>query len=353
MKDNTKWTKLPPATVNLINSLPFETHSYKFIELIGAGSYAAVFKCFHVKFEKCFAAKVVELHNEDDDSIDVSQSELFALKRLDHQNIIKLYDSFNDKNHLFIILQYCERGTLNNLIKPSHGIEPSLLIPYMKQLLSALAFCHQIKIAHRDIKPENVFLDSYFRPLLADFGFAVLFSDQKIRKFCGSLRYRSPEIFQQQPHYPFKADIWALGVSFFEMASGTSPWPINQPESLQKTILSGKYKIPERVPRQIADVIRKMLVVDPDQRASAESLLDLPIFTKDTSSFIYPNIKTTLSAAPNESKKPKDKKIICKLANKSLLEPRIIIPAKMACTLCVCKSQSLKTFLQGSPKTFS
>lgn len=345
MKDNSKWTKLPPATVSLINSLPFESNSYKFTELIGAGSYAAVFKCQHVKFNKVFAAKVVEMHKIEDESIDVSQSELFALKRLNHPNIIKLYDSFNDKGHLFIILQHCERGTLTSFIKPSHGIEPSLLIPYMKQLLSALAFCHQIKIAHRDIKPENVFLDSYNRPLLADFGFAVFFQDPKINKFCGSLRYRSPEIINQQPHCPFKADIWALGVSFFEMASGTSPWPINQPDALHKAITAGKYKIPETVPRAIAEVIRKMLVVDPESRASAESLLELPIFIKDTTSFAYNNI----NAQTNSTTKSKEKKLMCKLANKSLLEHNISIPAKMMYTIYYKNAQRLPP---GSPKTF-
>lgn len=352
MKDNTKWTKLPSATVSLINSLPFESNSYKFTELIGAGSYAAVFKCYHIKFNKVFAAKVVEMHKEEDESIDVSQSELFALKRLNHQNIIKLYDSFNDKGHLFIILQHCEQGTLTNIIKPSHGIEPSLLIPYMKQLLSALAFCHQAKIAHRDIKPENVFLDSYRRPLLADFGFAVFFNDQKINKFCGSLRYRSPEIVQQQPHCPFKADIWALGVSFFEMASGISPWPINQPEALHKAISSGKYKIPETVPRQIADVIRKMLVVNPDLRPSADSLHELPIFNKETPSIFYGSVSTSHLQLSDDYKKTREKKLICKLANKSLLEHKILIPAKITNSICI-KSYQKANLSTASPKTFS
>lgn len=349
MKDNSKWTKLPPATVSLINSLPFETNSYRFIELIGAGSYAAVFKCEHIKFKKTFAAKVVEMHKVEDESIDVSQCELFALKRLNHPNIIKLYDSFTDKGHLFIILQYCERGTLTSIIKPSHGIEPSLLVPYMKHLLSALAFCHQIRIAHRDIKPENVFLDSYNRPLLADFGFAIFLQDQKINKFCGSLRYRSPEIINQQPHCPFKADIWALGVSFFEMASGTSPWPMNQPDALHKAIIAGKYKIPETVPRAISEVIRKMLVVDPESRASAESLYELPIFAKDTTSFICNNFNSYQNTLQKDKKQSKEKKLICKLANRSLLDHSVLIPAKMM-TAIYCKGQQKAQI--SSQKTF-
>ncbi|OHT15751.1 CAMK family protein kinase [Tritrichomonas foetus] len=209
--------------------------------------------------------------------IDVVNSEINALVRLNHPNIIKLYDSFEENDHLFMILQLCENGTLSSIIKNSRGIDPQLLVPFMKQILSAVAFCHSQKIAHRDIKPANVFLDGYTRPLLADFGFATIIqNDALTKKFCGSFPYRSPENLQQLPHDAFKSDIWALGVTFYEMATGGSPWPTHAPDSASKAILSGSYHIPEWVPKTISGVIKKMLVVDPNSRFSAAQLLESP-----------------------------------------------------------------------------
>ena len=348
MKENHVSPKLPRETLSLVKSLPFQANSYHFVDLIGTGSYAAVIRCHKKNCHIQFAAKIIFQHNEHDDdestpnSFNVCNNELKALMTLNHQNIIKLYDSFHHQNHLFMILQLCDKGTMKKKIKNSRGLDQELLIPYMRQLLNAIAFCHQRKIAHRDVKPDNVFMDLYDRPLLADFGFAITVNEKLIKSSCGSYPYRSPENLQAIPHCPFKDDIWALGVTFYEMATGTSPWPTNAPEKIQNAIMSGSYYLPDRIPSVAAQIIRRMLVVDPNKRANAQELLSLPMMTKISSTnLIYTpliNIKPGLSSSMK-----------CLMLNKSELVRNIQIPGKVK-RIPISPNKQNSPLLQKSPK---
>lgn len=271
---------LHPDTQKLIDRLPFEIHGYKCESVLGSGAFSSVFKCYQPTCSRYFAAKAIPLEFEGPDhSVNVCDSESSALVQVNHPNIVKLYDSFREDNHLFLILQYCEHGSLQSRVKSGRGLGSDLLIPYMSQLLNALSYLHSKSISHRDIKPANVFLDSSLRPVLADFGFAIIRrGSELLDKFCGSLQYRAPESVQQVPHCPFKADVWALGVTFYEMACGSTPWPTYSPDILHKAIVSGDYKIPDHVDKGVAGVIRAMLTVDPAKRLSADELLRFPLF---------------------------------------------------------------------------
>lgn len=270
-----------PETARIINSLPFTINGYQLSEVIGTGSYAVVFRAHHNGYKLDFAAKMISTKQSWATNGDFEcESEINALKQLYHQNIIKLYDSFTYKNHLFLILQLCEAGTLKKLIAPNIGMPQKQLIQFMHQLLSALSYSHSHHIAHRDIKTANIFLDSHNRPLLADFGFAnFLNQDEQVNNFFGAIIYRSPEIIRQEPHDPFKADVWALGVTFYIMACGTEPWPTYSQSLVRETILAGTFEIPETVDIQIAEIIRAMLIVDPTSRPSVDDILNLPFFS--------------------------------------------------------------------------
>ena len=273
---------------------------YTLINLIGRGGFSVVFKVSQNDTKTEFAAKcIVKNEHTADFSNDTIRAEMEALKSLMHPHIIKLYDFFECKSHSILILQLCNGGTLDRLIKPGKGIARELLLPYMKIILETVAFCHHKKIAHRDIKPHNFFIDSYGRPILGDFGLSKhqLGLQKKCNAFGGSALYRSPEMLQHLPHDPFKTDIWSLGVLFFQMVTGCDPWPTADSRAMRYSIINAEYFMPSTVPPAISHVIRLMLTQDPTKRPSATEILEYPLF-KDVHEVNLAHSSTLIKRGP-------------------------------------------------------
>lgn len=269
-----------PEVQQIISSLPVTINGYLFEEVIGTGSYGVVFKVYHYGYKRVFAGKMLYL-KDDKTTPEHVESEINILTHLMHPNIIKIYEYFRYKNRLIMIFQYCQNGTLKNLIHSGFGIQRDLILPFMKQMTDALAYLHENEIAHLDIKTTNVFVDNFMRPLLADFGLSCHNDGvEQMNSYSGSVIYRSPEMIQQIPYDPFKADVWALGVTFFMMVTGNSPWQMYNIESLKKSIINNQYEMPETVDPDVADVIRRMLVIDPVMRPSISEIAQLPFFQK-------------------------------------------------------------------------
>lgn len=126
--------------------------------------------------------------------------------------IIKLYDSFDDEIYKYLVMEYCSNGTILQKGKLTYD----KFVHYSKQILEAISFIHSKKIAHRDIKPENIFIDQYDHVKLSNFVMAKEFQcDEKPHEKFGSYLQLAPEMIQNHEICPFKADIWALGITFF------------------------------------------------------------------------------------------------------------------------------------------
>ena len=248
--------------------LPFELGNYIFTEEIGTGTYS---KCYRVKckrYETYYCAKVTPLDPAMVDSEGLLRDcELAALTSLDHPNIIQLFQYFTAYDHVFLILELCNDGTLQDMMNKGL-LEKSSIRPIAKALASALAYCHGQGIAHRDIKPANIFISNYGRPKLGDFGLsAFLTQSQLVKDVCGSKSFLSPEILSGQPFCPFKADVWAFGVTLFQMATG----------SLHEQPLS----IPFGCPVLLRALLKRMLDPDPSKRPSMQDVLNDPYFIHD------------------------------------------------------------------------
>lgn len=273
---------IAPESQLLINMMPFTINGFVFSEIIGKGSFAIVFKVYNAYYSKDFAAKAIPIRlGEDEDQIDVCANEIEALKRLNHPNIIKLYDTFKVYNHLFMILQYCGKGTLDKMIRPPFGLPTEILIPYMRQILDAIEYSHKMNVAHRDIKPSNIFIDDNLRPLIADFGLSYIEKTklELSKEYCGSYGYRSPEICTATPYCPFKADVWALGVTIYQMCTGRKPWPDgrNNKETLE-AIQKAKFSIPDTIPTDVKACLKMMMIPDPKKRPTISQVKALDLF---------------------------------------------------------------------------
>ncbi|CAB4032578.1 phosphorylase b kinase gamma catalytic chain, skeletal muscle heart isoform isoform X2 [Paramuricea clavata] len=156
----------------------------------------------------------------------------------------------------------------------------------MYEILTAVKYTHSKNIVHRDLKPENILLNDKMTIKLSDFGFAKeLKEDETLTDLCGTLGYLSPEVlrasmYDDQPGYGFKVDLWACGVILFTLLSGCPPFWHRRQAVLIRSIIECRYQFSGAEWADISDsakdLISKLLVSDPEERLSAEDCLKHP-----------------------------------------------------------------------------
>lgn len=262
------------------SNLPFTLNNYKFTALIGHGGFAEVYLVEHIRFARQYCAKVMTFDpSEMTHKSEAFESEINALTLLDHPHILRLYDHFIIGNQLYMILEYCPNGSLHDEIKKTNGLSFERFVSFGNQIVDALTYCHSRNIAHRDIKPGNVLLDQCKKVRIADFGLSLkTVAGQLHRSFGGSFVYTAPEIFQKKAHDPMMGDAWALGVMFATMISGSSPWQCDSLGELKQLAAQGNYRIKKNIPDVVGDLIKRMIVVDPNQRLTMAQIKSHPLF---------------------------------------------------------------------------
>ncbi|KAK8895435.1 hypothetical protein M9Y10_023899 [Tritrichomonas musculus] len=244
-------------------------HGYEYEGFIGRGGFSNVFLCKSTKYNQTFAVKKGEKDH-------MTKVEFDHLISLDHSNIIKLYDVFNDHESQYLVMEYCPNGTILN----KGCLSYDKFVYYAKQILEALAFCHANNIVHGDIKPDNILLDQYDRIKLADFGLARQFDiNEKSSDKCGPMMLFPPEMFNMDEIDPFKADIYELGVTFYYMATGSYPYQRIKANDLKNAFLKTDiFSTKNKIHPKIKELIDKMAERNAKELLTAEKLLKLPIF---------------------------------------------------------------------------
>ena len=168
------------------------------------------------------------------------------LRKLAHQNIITIYEIFEDQVQFYLVTELCSGGDLFDEIdkraQSKRMFSESSAAYIMKEILLAINHCHSEKICHRDLKPENILLDSDNRIKIIDFGTAESFEkENELQGLIGTAYYIAPEVLKDKGHYDEKCDVWSLGVILYMLLTGLPPFNSTSENGIFKKISVGVY----------------------------------------------------------------------------------------------------------------
>ncbi|KAK6457027.1 uncharacterized protein RJT20DRAFT_36625 [Scheffersomyces xylosifermentans] len=209
------------------------------------------------------------------------EREIIIMKLMSHPNIMGLYDVWENKNDLYLILEYIEGGELFDYLIKRGKLQEFEAINYFKQIIHGIGYLHQFNICHRDLKPENLLLDFNKNIKIADFGMAALEVREKLLETsCGSPHYASPEIVAGKNYHGAPSDIWSCGIILFALLTGHLPFDDENIRKLLLKVQNGKFIMPHELSWEAKDLITRMLRVNPDERITIDQILTHPLLTK-------------------------------------------------------------------------
>lgn len=247
-------------------------HRYEFLETLGKGTYGKVKKAKE-RSGKLVAIKSIRKEKiKDEQDLVHIRREIEIMSSLCHPHIITIYEVFENKDKIVIVMEYASRGDLYDYICDKRTISEREARHFFRQIVSAVHYCHQNGIVHRDLKLENILLDGNGNVKIADFGLSNLYhGDEYLQTFCGSPLYASPEIVNGRPYHGPEVDTWSLGVLLYTMVHGTMPFDGLNHKTLVQQISTGNYRKPNN-PSDACGLIRWMLMVNPERRATIEEI---------------------------------------------------------------------------------
>ena len=252
---------------------------YHILEPLGEGGMAVVYKAFDTHLEHEVAVKVIRTEQISPAALSRAlnrfEREAKAVAKLDHPNIVKVMDYGDHEGSPYLVMPYLPGGTLKQYLK-EHGRmawkdAAHLLIP----IAEALDYAHEQKLIHRDVKPSNILLTAKGRPMLTDFGVAKIIDDEMTQDLTGTSatvgtpEYMAPEqvVSKTVDH---RADIYALGVVYYEMVTGRRPYEADTPMAVLFKHASAPLPRPKDLapdlPDEVEQVLLKALAKRPEDR---------------------------------------------------------------------------------------
>ena len=267
-----------------------EIGHYKIISKIGAGGMGEVYLAEDTQLDREVALKFLPPHLcQDEDCRARFKREAQAVAKLNHPNVITIYEVSDYQGRPFFAMEHVEGQSLRDLAK---GKEPAVdsIVELAIQICDGLSAAHDKKVIHRDIKPSNIVIDAYGRPKILDFGLAVIQGGKHLTKTgstLGTVRYMSPEQVQGQ-EVDHRSDLFSLGVVLYELIAGCTPFEKENEAATLKAITQdnpeplARYK--SDFPDELQRTVSKLLEKDTQLRyqSSAGVISDLKLLRRDS-----------------------------------------------------------------------
>ncbi|KAJ4268512.1 spindle assembly checkpoint kinase [Fusarium torreyae] len=208
--------------------------------------------------------------------------EIEIQSNLRHPNILQLYGHFHDSKRVFLILEFAGKGELYKHLRKESRFPEWKAAQYIAQMASALRYLHRKHVIHRDIKPENILVGIHGEIKISDFGWSVHAPNNRRKTMCGTLDYLPPEMIKpgtSDNFYNEKVDLWSLGVLTYEFLVGEAPFE-DTPVMTQRRIARADMSIPSWISPEATDLIKKLLVLDPEKRIPLEQIQQHPWIIK-------------------------------------------------------------------------
>lgn len=248
---------------------------YEILSRIGRGGMATVYLALQTSMNRHVAIKLLPRDQMKDDSyLQRFEREVNIVARLEHRNIVPVYDHGMHDDQPYIVMRYMSAGSIDDLLRDG-PLPPEKILSLIEQIASALDYAHSKNVLHRDLKPSNVLLDDDGGAYITDFGIARMLGNEgqgstiTTQGVVGTPSYMSPEQAQGQP-LDSRSDLYSLGIMLFEMATGRRPFQNETPYSIAVMQVTTPPPPPRsinpKLTTAVEQVIYKTLKKKPDER---------------------------------------------------------------------------------------
>ncbi|KAK4279469.1 hypothetical protein QN277_011248 [Acacia crassicarpa] len=274
--------------------------NYHVIELVGEGSFGKVYKGRRKHTGQTVAMKFIMKHGKSEKDIHNLRQEIEILRKLKHENIIQMLDSFESPQEFCVVTEFAQ-GELFEILEDDKCLPEEQVRAIAKQLVKALYYLHSNRIIHRDMKPQNILIGAGSVVKLCDFGFARAMSMNTVvlRSIKGTPLYMAPELVREQP-YNHTVDLWSLGVILYELFVGQPPFYTNSVYALIRHIVKDPVKYPDSMSPQFKSFLKGLLNKAPESRLTWPALLEHP-FVKEASDELETKEINETSVSPKGS----------------------------------------------------
>ncbi|KAI8914823.1 kinase-like domain-containing protein [Powellomyces hirtus] len=234
--------------------------------------------------------------SKSDNPIDLVRGEIAILKKLDHPNVVRLYEVLDDPNQdsLYMVFELCEKGAIMDisLDKPTVALPEAEAHRIFRQMILGIEYLHEHEIAHRDIKPDNMLMAADGTLKIVDFGVSEMFSPEndKIKTSAGSPAFSAPEVCvpHHGDHSARACDIWAMGVTLYCMVFGKLPFVGTSIIDLYESIRNDEPPIPKAASPSLKHLLLSLLEKDPAKRITMDQLRTDPWVTSHGTAPLLP-----------------------------------------------------------------
>ncbi|QLG74908.1 hypothetical protein HG535_0H02350 [Zygotorulaspora mrakii] len=263
--------------------------NYQIVKTLGEGSFGKVKLAYHVTTGQKVALKIINKKVlAKSDMQGRIEREISYLRLLRHPHIIKLYGVIKSKDEIIMVIEYAGNELFDYIVQRDKMSEKEAR-RFFQQIISAVEYCHRHKIVHRDLKPENLLLDEHLNVKIADFGLSNIMTDGNFLKTsCGSPNYAAPEVISGKLYAGPEVDVWSSGVILYVMLCRRLPFDDESIPVLFKNISNGVYTLPKFLSSGAANLIKKMLIVNPLNRISIHGIMEDEWFKVDLPDYLLP-----------------------------------------------------------------